>query len=119
MLAAGLEESNRGIVVDRLGEHRLDETAFIRDFGNVGQKLAKPSPALAVLGEFERGARKRNHTLVRTHACQPLSMTNTIGQGLAVKLVEQWLVVEKVLLGWAPSLKQIDDSLGFWRVVEF
>ncbi len=42
-LAAGLNVSDRRIVIDRFGERAVDNTQFLGDLGGVRQQLANPN----------------------------------------------------------------------------
>ena len=117
-LRAGLKERDRRVVVDRLGEHRLDEADVVDDLAMMRQQLAEPRARLAVLGEFEERAGERDRRLLGRHAGEPLAAADVFGQLLAVLLVEQRLVVEQILLGRAAGLEQVDDALHARREVQ-
>ena len=53
LLRAGVHEDLRRRVVERVGDHRLDDRDVVDDLGQVRQQLRQLGPALAVLGELE------------------------------------------------------------------
>ena len=117
-LRAGLDEGHRRVVVDRLGGERADDAELVHDLRRLGQELADPGPALAVLGEGELAACEREARLVAAHPGQPLTLAHAVGELLAVALLEDGLVVEEVDLGGASALEEVDDPLGLRRVVQ-
>ncbi len=118
-LRAGLKERDRGVVVDGLGVHALDEAQLVGQRGGVRHQLAHPRAAFAVLLELERTAGERDRGLVDAHAGEPLAAADVVGQLFAVLFVQQRLVVEQVLLRRPAALEEIDDALGSRGVVEF
>ena len=79
-LETGLEESNRGVVVDRLGLHRLDQAQLIGDLCGVRDQLAEPHSGLAMLPKFEQAGRGGECCLVGGHAGKALAHTDGFGQ---------------------------------------
>ncbi len=117
-LRARLEERDRRVVVDRLGEHRLHEAHIINDVAVAGQQIAEPRARLPMLGEFEDRPGQRQRRLLGRHAGEPLTGADEVGQLLAVLFVQQRLVVEQILLRRPAGLKQIDHSLDARREMQ-
>ena len=57
LLRAGVHEDLRRRVVERVGDHRLDDRDVVDDLGEVRQQLGELGAALAVPGELELRAR--------------------------------------------------------------
>ena len=117
-LRSGLEERDRRIVVDRLGEHRADDAQVVDDLGGVRQQVGDPGAAAAVLREPELRPGERQRRLVARHAGEPLALAHRIGQLLAVARLEQRLVIERLELRRPAGHEQVDDALGLGRHVE-
>ena len=117
-LRAGLEEGDRGVVVDRLGEHRADDAELVDDLGGVRQEIADPGAVRPVLAEPELRTGERQRRLIAGHAGQPLALPHRVRQLLAVALVEHWLVVERLHLRRPAGHEEIDDALRLRREVE-
>jgi hypothetical protein len=111
-LSARLKEGDRGIVVDRLGVHRLDEAQPVGDSGRVGEELADPRAAFAVTGErvLARGDRKTG--LGRRHSGEPLAAANRIGELGPAEIGQARLPVEEVHLRRCARLEEVDDPFG-------
>ena len=116
-LGTSLEEGDGGVVIDRLGMHRLDEAQVVHDLGRVRQEFADPCPALAVPGELERGRGRGEAGLSGGHAGQALTHANRVRQLGAAQRVEFRLVIEQVHLRGSAGLEQVDDAFGFRRKV--
>ena len=114
-LRAGLQERDRGIVVDGLGVERPHDAKVVHHSGGVRKKFIDPGARFAVLGELEDRTRERKNRLVGRHAREALTQANRIGQRLAVALVQQRLVVEGLQLRGAAGHEQVDDPLRLWR----
>ena len=114
---ARLEEGDRRVVVDRLGEGRADETDVVDHPGRLGQELADPAARRSMPRELEDRPGKRQGCLVARHARQPLAHPDRIGQVLAVHPVEQRLVIEQVKLRRPATHEQVDDPPGSGREV--
>ena len=99
-------------MIDRLRVHALDEAKVVRDARRVRHELADPGAALAVAREAKDRAGQGDRRLIHGHAGQALAAADVLGKLLAVLLVEQRLVIEKILLRGAAALKEIDDALG-------
>jgi hypothetical protein len=63
LLEPRLDERNRGIVIDRLGVHRLDDGDVVDDLRRVRQELADPRARLPVLLEREQRLAHRQQRL--------------------------------------------------------
>jgi len=72
-LKSGLEKRDGGIVIDRIGVHRVDEAEIVHDVGGVREKFAEPDAGLAVLGEFEDARRDGKLGLVGGHSGEALA----------------------------------------------
>src|SRR5207245_3029152 len=72
-LAAGLDERDGGVVVDRLGVHGAQHADLVGDFTGVREQLAEPASALAVLPETVHARHNRKTILVRHHAGDALA----------------------------------------------
>ena len=78
LLAAGLDERDRRIVIDRLGVGRLDDGDVVDDLGVMRQQLAEPGAGLAVLREVEERLGDRQRRLARGHAGDALALPDRI-----------------------------------------
>ena len=78
-LAAGLDERHRRIVIDRLGEHRTDDTDLVRDGSDVGNQLAHLGAGGTVPIEFEDAGCNRKARLSAGHRRQALTFADRIG----------------------------------------
>ena len=77
-----------------------------------GQEIAHPGARLAMTGKLEDRAGQRQGCLVGRHARQPLAHSDRLGQVLAVQLVQDRLVIEKVELRRPAAHEQVDDPPG-------
>ena len=111
-LRAGLHERDRRVVVDRLGLHRADDRDVVDDPRRVGQELAEPCAALAVLRELEDRRGDGEALLPRGHRRDPLAHPHRVGQLDPAPLADRRLVVEQVHLRRCAGLEQVDDPLG-------
>src|SRR5206468_2185749 len=112
-----LEKCDRGIVVDRLCEHRAYYAQLVRHCGSVRQQLAEPGTGLTVLFELKNRSGQRNRGLLRSHAGQPLAAAHLLGQLLAIEFVQERFVIEQFQMRRRAALEQINDSFGFWREI--
>ena len=91
---AGVDQGDGGIVVDRLGVHRADDTDFPGDLLGVGKQVGNPNARRAA--GFSGGDRldhgKRG--LARGHAGDALAATDGIREIGAVELGQDILAVE-------------------------
>ena len=110
-LRSGLEEGDRGVVVDRLGVHGSNHAQLVGDRRGVREQFAHPETIGPVLGELELGAGERERRLVAAHAGESLAAAHRVGQFLAVAFLEQRLVIEEIELRRAATLHQVDDPL--------
>ena len=114
----GLEESDRGIVVDRFGLHRADQAHVIGKRTDVRDQLAAHlSSCFAEFLKFPASSRQRKLALPGRHPSDPLIHVDEITQLFAFVLAKQWLWVEQFLLRRRTALEQIDNPFGFGRVV--
>ena len=97
-LAAGLEEGDRRIVVDRLGVHRTDHAPLIGLRSDPRNQIAEPHPAFAMLGEGEDRRRHREARLAAGHRRQPLPLTDRFGQLLPTPRGQRRLGIEEIHL---------------------
>ena len=111
-LVARLGEGDGRLVVDGVGIHAADEAHFVDHLGRVGQQLADPHAALAVLGELVFRRRDGKPRLPAGHGRQPLALADRVGQVLVVHGVHLRLVVVEIHLRRAADHVQIDDVLG-------
>ncbi len=116
-LEAGLRERDRGIVIDLLRVHRLDEAEVVHDLRRVRQELADPGARLAVLRELEARRDHRELGLRRRHGGEPLALADGVRKVVAAPLLELRLVVEHLDLRRPARLEEIDDALGLRREV--
>ena len=116
-LRAGLHESDRGIVIDRLGVERADDRPLVGEARHVRHQLAEPRAALAILIELEHARRDREFRLPAGHGRQPLSFADARRQVFAAPRRELRLRVEKVHLRRRAALEKIDDALRLGREI--
>jgi hypothetical protein len=98
LLASGLDEGDRRIVVDRLGVQRVDEAQLVHDLRGVRHQLADRRAALAVPVEFEERGSEWLAFLLRGHRRQPLPHADGVGDFVAVPFFQLGLVVEQLHL---------------------
>ena len=104
-------------MIDRLGMQRFDEAELVHHPRCPRHQVADPGAALAVLREFENGARHRQRGLVARHAGEALAHAHAFREVLAIALVEQRFVVKQVQLRRSASHEKINDAPGFgWKV---
>ena len=116
-LAAGLNERNRRLVIDRLGVHRADDGDVVDHLRRVRQQLGHPGAVLPVLRELEGGRRDREARLARRHRGETLALANRVGQILVEPVVHLRLVVEGLHLRRRADHVQVDRALGLGREV--
>ena len=78
-LAAGLEERDGGIVVDRLGVHRAHHADLVGDAADVRKEFADLGAGLAVTGKFETARLAGESGLRGHHARDALAAADGIG----------------------------------------
>ena len=116
-LMPGLEKSDRGIVIDRVGVHRADEAQFVRDAREVRHQFGQPRSALAVLRELENARRDGERLLARGHRGEALTLANGFGQLLFASRGEVRFGVEQIHLRRRAGLEKVDHALGLRGVV--
>ena len=77
-LKAGLEESDRRIVVDRFRVHALDKCKLIGALRQMRQQVTQPRPALPMLFEIVHGGRDGEAGLGGSHAGEALPLADGI-----------------------------------------
>src|SRR5260221_1789314 len=82
LLTAGLEERDRGVVVDRFGMHRSNQADFVGNLLRVGQQIANPASTLSAVTEPEFAGRNGQTRLAGNHACDALPHSNRVRQVL-------------------------------------
>ena len=97
-LMTGLEQCHRGIVVDRLGVHRADQTHFIGKMRRAREQFTQPHAALSVLLEFEVRGCNGEPLLARGHSSQTLAVADRIRQILVELILQPRLVIKQVQL---------------------
>ena len=109
LLRAGLDEGDRGVVVDRLGVHRAHEAQLVHDLARCGAcsslTQAPESPCRAN-SNWEPARGKDFWCAVMPVSRCPIR--TEAGQLLAVHGLQQRLVVEEVELGRCPALEEVD-----------
>ena len=75
-----LNESDRRVVIDRVGIDGLDDADVVDDLGGVRQQLTDPGSVLAGPRKLENGGRDRQRILAGGHAGNALALTNRIGK---------------------------------------
>ena len=116
-LRAGLAESDRGIVIDRLGIQRADHRPLVRHRAHLRHQLAEPRAALPVLREVENARRDGKRFLSAGHRRESLAFANARGQVFAAALRELRLRIEEIHLRRRAALEKIDDPLRLRRKV--
>ena len=113
-LAAGLNESDGGIVVDRLGPHGFDHAKLAHHAGGVRQKFAHPNAiaVVVVFLEFVAGRRNREAGLAAGHRGDALAAPDGVGQVLVVMVVELGLVIPEIELARTAVHEEVDDALS-------
>ena len=103
-------------VVDVLGEHRLDEAEVVGYRTDVRKPFADRRATLAATAEL----RLRRHDqllLLSSHQCQPLSLSDGLGQFLAGPLFETGLFIVQLDLRRTAGLREEDHAFGLRRKV--
>ena len=117
LLESGLDEGDRGIVIDRVGVHRLDERDVIDDLRRCAAAARSPTSRSA------RAARTRKSTSRPASSACPivcgdaLALADGVGNLRALVLGEARLVVERLELRRPAGLVQEDDALRLRREV--
>ncbi len=106
-----VDESNAGIVVDRLRVHGADDGHVVGDFGSIREVIAHPLAALTVLGKFPEALADWQVFLPGGHAGEALALADGIREILAVDSFQFRLVIEKVNVGWPAGLEKVYDPL--------
>ena len=81
-LAAGLEEGDRGVVVDRVGVHRTDHADLVGDATDMREEFADLRAGLAVASELKATRLAGEAGLRGHHARDALAAANGVGQVL-------------------------------------
>ena len=117
LLIPGVHQRDRGIVVDRLGVHALDEAQLVGDALQVRHEVADPEPALAA----RPAARDRRHheklRLTAGHARHPLRALHARRNLLTREVVHRRLLIEEVDVRETAGLKQTQHPLSLRREV--
>ena len=113
-----MAEGDGRVVVDRFGVHRSDLAPIIGEACHVGHEFAEPHTGLAVLSEFEHGGSDREFALPGGHGREPLALANRFWEVLSASVFQIGLGIEKIHLRGCPGLEQVDDSLGFGRMMD-
>jgi hypothetical protein len=118
-LVAGLEKRHAGLVVDLLGEDRVDHADILRAARGVRVELGNPEAVLVIVVffELENRGRDRQAGLARGHASDALVAAHGFRKVFVELVVELWLVVEEIHLRRATVLEEVDDPLGLRREV--
>ena len=109
-LAAGLNEGDRRIVVDRLGIDRLHDCNVIDDRAGMRQQLAQPGAVFAVLLELEQRRGDGKSLLPGGHCGDPLAVADRVGQVLVEPVLHLGLIVEQVELRRSIGHEQPDHA---------
>jgi hypothetical protein len=89
----------------------LKETDIVDCTGDVGEELADPGSAFAVLA-------KRPWRSQQLSGARELDGRLLNGKRLAISALQLWLIVERVHVGRSTVHEEEDDSLGFGGKVE-
>ena len=100
-------------MIDRFRVHRPDQRNVVGNGRSVRQNLAEPHAAFAMLSELEGGRDTGLFLLLVRHLRQSLTLTNGLGQFLAMKVLQLRLVIEQIDVRRTARLEQIDDSFRF------
>ena len=111
-LAAGLEERNRGVVVDGVRVHRPDHADVIGDSTDVREEFANLRAGLAVTGELEAARLAGEAGLRSHHPGDTLAAANGVREILVELAFELGLRIQQVEVRGAAGLKEADDALG-------
>ena len=102
----GVGLKRRGRVIGRVGDHRANDCQLIRDARDVRKKVRDPQPALAALFELP--------IVLPKEADLPEERLGLLGRGerLAVILLEQRLVVERIEVTHPPAQEDVNHPLA-------
>lgn len=103
---AGGELEDGGLVIDRIGVERLDQTDVVHEFGSVRQEIGDPRAGFSVLAEFGKARRDRETGLAGGHAGERLATAHRLGQVAVEETGQGGLVVPRLELGGAPAMKR-------------
>ena len=110
-LTAGLNVSDRRVVIDGFRIDGSNHGQVVDHSGGVRQELADPRSVGTVLIEFKERRRDRKSILPRGHRRDPLAVADRVWQVLVEPLVELRLVIPHVQLRGSTRHKQVDASL--------
>ena len=108
LLRAGAHQDLAGGVVERVGDHRLDDGDVVDDVRQVRQQLGELGAALAVPGELELRAQQLR---VRIDERGAVALEQLRRRQRAVELGELRLVVEQLQVAGRAGHEQEDDVL--------
>ena len=108
-----MKKRDRRIVIDGLREHAFHEAEIVRHGRGKGKQFTEFSPAVAVAVELEDRACKRQPGLISRHPGEPLTLTDTVRQILAIQFIEQGLVIKEIDLTGPPAHEEVNDPFGF------
>src|SRR5262249_51336785 len=117
LLESGLNEGDRGIVIDLVGVHRLDDGDLVDDLSGMRQQLAHPGSRLPVLSEFENRFDAGERALARSHSGDALALPDRRWEFRPMQPLEGRFVIEGLDLRWASRLVEEDHTLHFRRIM--
>ena len=106
----GVHEGVRGVVVDRLGDHRADDADLVGDGGDVGEDRADLLAAGPVASERVLG--READELLALELGDRHALRERLGHRLAVHPGELGLGVEGLQVRGAAGHVEVDDPLG-------
>ena len=111
MLGTGVDRSDGGVMVDRFGVHRFDQTDIIGNGGGVGNNFTEPSAILSMLGKFKHWSYAGEGGLLGSHPGDTLAITDTVGQFLAVVFPQLWMIIKHIDVGGTSGHKHVNHTL--------
>ena len=86
-LRAGIDQCDAGVVVDRLGVHRVDHGNLVGDRRRVGDQVAHPGAALTALPHRRNRTTDQELLLAGGHPGNPLPTSDTVRQLAAMQFL--------------------------------
>ncbi len=108
---ARVHHEARGAVEGRLAGHGMDEGHVVHAGGEVGEEVAHPLAALAMLAEFPEAS-----LAIAGLRREELQLPRGV-KGLAVAPLQFGFVVPRVHLAQSAGAEDLDDGLGLRRIV--
>ena len=108
LLRAGVNCSDRRVVVDRLSVHGFDQANIIRNRGGVRDEFTEPASMLPMLGKFKHWGHAGEGGLFGSHPGDSLTIADTVGQFLPVVFTQLGMIIKHIDMGRPTGHEQIN-----------